>query len=342
MNIAAGALPKSTPQIVSIKASADYLGNGAIEVNRYETEIVDIMRRDSVFLTRVGETPATGHPHRFFEQTAISGANFSDPRALAPVATGPTRVERAAYIKAVVAQVNFGLFDHDVTQMQKQFAYVAAKDIEDVIAGVVLVEAAACWNGTATAITDSATPSFCGLMTQITNQTTIGMGASIVDGLKAKVAAMYANPLKSPRPTAIYCNPILADLIDREAKAAHIDLRNVEVAAGVTVTALNTQAGLLPLIGDPFIGATTDTSYGFVAPGQGNSNYFAVIVTESMIERPVVYGEDGNLKPRIFQLGLVGGLQGQYVAVHFTTVVAKSPDSAHAVVAVVRPAVVAQ
>ena len=328
------------PQILDVvKASADYLGNGAIEVNRYETEIVDIIRRDSIFLNRVGEVPATGHPHRFFEQTAIAGANFSDVRVLAPAATGPTRVERAVYIKAVVAQTNFGLFDVDVTRMQKQFSYVTAKDIEDITSGVVLAEAAAVWGGTATSISDSATPSFCGILTQITNQYTIGLGASIIDGIKAKVAAMYANPTKSPRPTAIYLNPILADLIDREAKAAHIDLRTLEVSAGVVVTAINTQAGVLPLIPEPFVPATTDTTYGFAAPGTGNSNYFAVIVTENMIERPVVHGEDGNLKPRIFQLGLVGGLQGQYVAVHFSAVVAKSPDSAHAVVAVVRPTV---
>lgn len=340
MNIATGAL--KGPQIMSLEASADYLGNGAIEVNRYETEIVDILRRDSVFLTRVGETPATGHPHRFFEQTGLSGANFSDPRALAPTATGPTRVERAVYIKAVVAQTNFGLFDVDVTRMQGQFSYVTAKDVEDVISGVILTEASAVWAGTATSISDSATPSFAGILGQISNQATIGLGASIIDGLKAKVAAMFANPLKNPRPTAIYANPIFCDLIDREAKSAHIDLRTLEVSAGVVVTAINTQAGVLPIIPEPFVPATTDTSYGFAAPGSGNSNYFAVIVTENMIERPVVHGADGNLKPRIFQLGLIGGLQAQYVAVHFSAVVAKSPDSAHAVVAVVRPTVVAQ
>ncbi len=110
-----------------------------------------------------------------------------------------------------------------------------------------------------------------------------------------------------------------------------------------TVAALRAvaQAGDLPLIPDPFIPATTDTSYGFAAPGSGNSNYFAVIMTEKLIERPVVHGGDGNLKPRIFQLGLLAGLQGQYVGVHFSAVVAKRADAAHAVVAVVRPTVTA-
>ncbi|KAJ8135822.1 hypothetical protein OY671_010965, partial [Metschnikowia pulcherrima] len=168
-------------------------------------------------------------------------------------------------------------FDVDVTRMQGQFAYVEAKDIEDIVSGITITEASAVWNGTASAITDSSTQSFCGLSTQISNQATISLGASIIDGLKAKVASMLANTTQNVRPTAIYSNPILNDSIDREAKAAHIDLKTVEVVAGVHVKYVSAQAGESPSIPDPFIPATTDTSYGFAAPGSGNSNYFAVI-----------------------------------------------------------------
>jgi hypothetical protein len=325
----------------TISAAADYLGNGSMEVNRYETEIADIVRRDSVTLSRIEPSPANGHPSRFFDQTAIATAGFTDPRNITPTPSGPTRTERAVYIKAVTGQTNFGLFDVDVTRMQGQFAYVEAKDIEDITSGIVVAEAAAVWNGTATSIGDSNTQSFCGLLTQITNQATIGLGAPIIDGIKTKVAAMVANQTQKVRLSAIYLNPLLADMIEQEAKASHIELKNVDVAAGVSVKALNTQAGVLPLIPDPFVPATTDTSYGFAAPGTGNSNYFAVIVDERNIERPVVHGGDGNLQPRIFQLGLLAGLQGQYVGVHFSAIAAKRPDAAHAVVAVVRKTVTA-
>lgn len=325
--------------IQRLLASADFLGNGAIEVNRYETEIVDIIRRESVFLNRNEFSPANGHPHRFFDQSAIATGGFTDPRSISPSASGPTRNEKAVYLKAVTGQTNFGLFDVDVTRMQGQFAYLEAKDIDDITSGIVVTEASAVWNGTATAISDSSTQSFCGLLTQITNQATIALGASIIDGIKAKVASMMANTTEAPRPTAVYVNPILNDLIDREAKAAHIELKTMEVAAGVVVTAINTQAGVLPLIPDPYLPATTDTSYGFSSPGSGNSNYFAVILTERMVELPVVHGADGNLRPRIFQLGLLAGLQGQYVGIHFPAIVAKRPATAHAVVAVVRPTV---
>lgn len=325
----------------ALEASADYLGNGAIETNRYESEIADIVRRKSVFLQRVSRVPATGHPHRYFDQSAIVTGGFTDPRNITTTPGGPTRTERPAMIKAITAQSNFGLFDVDVTRQQGQFAYVEAKDIEDITSGIVVTSASAVWNGTDTSLTTPTTTQYMGLLSQITNQATIGIGASIVDGIKTKVAGMVANVTQLVQPTAIYLNPLLIDMIEQEMKAQHIELKTKEVVAGVSVKYLATQAGDLPLIPDPFIPATTDTSYGFAAPGSGNSNYFAVIVTENEIEMPVIHGGDGNLNPRIFQLGLLAGLQGQYVGVLFDTVIAKLASYGHAVVAVVRPTVTA-
>ena len=47
------------------------MGPGAIEVDRYQTEITDIVRRRGVFGQRIKQVPATGHPSRFFEETGI-------------------------------------------------------------------------------------------------------------------------------------------------------------------------------------------------------------------------------------------------------------------------------
>ena len=63
---------KFTARFQDISAAADFLGNGAIEVNRYESELVDLVRRHAIFLQRVDRKPATGHPHRYFEQLAIA------------------------------------------------------------------------------------------------------------------------------------------------------------------------------------------------------------------------------------------------------------------------------
>lgn len=322
---------------LEVQAAADFLGNGAIEINRYENEILDLVRRDSIALQRFDKRPATGHPHRYFEQTAIAVGGFTDPRNIAPTPASPTRVERSAMIKAITNQTNLSLFDVDVTRMQGQFASVEAKDIEDIVNGILITEAPAVWAGTDTSLTSPTTTQYVGALTQITLQSTIAPGASIIDGLKAEVAAMVANQSFKVRPTAIYLSPILGDYIDREAKAQKIDIGTVEVNGGVQVKAIQTQAGLLPLIGDPWMPTATGAAYGFGAPPAGNKNYFAVIMTDSMVEMPYVHGGDGNPNPRIFQLGLLAGLQGQYVGVHFNALICKGASYAHAVVSVQRP-----
>lgn len=319
----------------SMQAAADTLANGAIEVNMYESEIADIVRRESIFLQRVQSPPATGAPHRYFEQTAIVTGAFSDPRTISPTPGGPTRAERSAALKAIVAQSNFGLFDVQVTQQQGQFAYLEAKDVDDIVSGIIVTSAQKVWNGSDTSLTTPTTLEYMGLLKQITNTSQVAIGASIIDAIKQKVAVMMGGTTFKVKPTAVYINPILGDFLDREAKAASIKLSEV-VVAGVTVNAIETQAGRLPLIPEPFLPATTDTSFGFTTPGAGNSNYFAVIVTEPWIEMPYV-NPNGSKDPQLFQLGLLAGLQKQFVGVWFNTVIAKGPSYAHAVVAVTRP-----
>src|SRR4051812_44581364 len=128
-------------QVRSLEGAADYLGTGAIEVPVFESEITDLVRRSSIALQRFRQKPATGHPHRYFEQTAIATGAAVDPRSLSASATGPTRVERYAPIKAVTAQSNLSLFDKDVTEQQGQFASVVAGDIEDIVSGVEIKRA---------------------------------------------------------------------------------------------------------------------------------------------------------------------------------------------------------
>ena len=98
-----------------IHAAADYIGPGAIEVPIYQTEITDIVRRRGLFGQRIKQVPATGHPSRYFEQTGIpeptAATGFVDPRNIAAPVVTPARVERAVPLKALVAQINYNLFD---------------------------------------------------------------------------------------------------------------------------------------------------------------------------------------------------------------------------------------
>jgi len=330
------ALMSGAQFLPTMEAAADFLGNGAIEVNMYESEILDLVRRSSVALQRFPSPPATGHPTRYFEQTAIATAGFNDPRNLIPVATGPTRIERSALIRAITNQTNLTLFDIDVTRQQGQFAYLEAKDINDLVTSVEVLRGTKIWTGAATTVLDAGSQEYCGILTQITQQSTIAIGASIIDGLKTAVANMVALVGYTVKPTAIYLNPILADYLDQEAKAQQVFMNQATVEGGLVVSAIKTQAGVLPLIPEPYIPADTAAKYGFAAPPAGYKNYYAVIVSDQEVELSYIGGADGNPNPRLFQLGLLGGLQGQYVVVKFDTTIVKGPSYAHQTVCVVR------
>ena len=319
-------------RFADIHAAADYIGPGAIEVPLYQTEIFDICQRSSAFGQRIKQVPATGHPSRFFEQTALpnpGAAGFVNPRAITPTVVSPTRVERSVPLKALVSQINYNLFDVELGQQQKQFAYLQAKDLADTVSGLMVEHDVALWNGTDTSLSTPTTLQYFGVAGQISaggQTSTIGTTASIVDGLKSQVAQMVALSGYHVRPTAIYANPVLLDLIDREMKTEFNVVLNTEsVTGGVRVKMLSTQAGDLPLIPDWSL-AYTGT------PGSGTAVLPAYIVTENLIE----YHWLGDPTPRIFELGLPNSLAQQYVAVKFGAVVVKGANYAHAQVLVDR------
>ena len=319
-------------QFLDLHAAADYLGTGAVEIDKYQSEIFDIVRRRGAFGKRIKQCPATGHPSRFFEELTIaspSAANaFVDPRNLVATVSSPTRVERSVPLKALVSQVNYNLFDIEVGQQQSQFAYLQAKDLSDAIDGLMRTHDVALWNGNDTSLGAPTTAQYYGAAGQINdggNVAAIGNSQSIVDGLKAQIAQMVSNSSYEVRPTAIYANPVLLDLIDREMKAEfNVVLNSVDIG-GVTVKSLSTQAGELPLIPEWSLGYSG-------TPGSGTATLPAYIVTEELIE----YHWLSDPNPRVFQLGLPGSLSQQHVIVKFGGVVVKGAGYAHAKVVVTR------
>jgi hypothetical protein len=308
-----------------INAAADYIGPGAVEVPLYQTEIFDICRRSSPFGQRIKQVPATGHPSRFFEETALPNpgtAGFVNPRSIVAPTVSPTRVERSVPLKAIVAQINYNLFDVELGNQQQQFAYLQAKDLVDTVSGVMVTHDIALWNGNDTSLSAPTTTQYMGAVAQIAaggNTKTIGVSESIVDGLKSTVAQMVASNGYHVRPTAIYANPVLLDLIDREMKAEfNVVLNSDQITGGFRVKMLSTQAGDLPLIPDWSLSYTG-------TPGSGSAVLLAYIVTEDLIE----YHWLGDAAPRIFQLGLPNSLTQQYVAVKFGGVVVKGASYAH-------------
>ncbi|MGE5111896.1 MAG: hypothetical protein ACM3JB_13625 [Acidobacteriaceae bacterium] len=313
-------------QFIDLHAAADFIGPGAVEVNRYQTEITDIVRRRGIFGQRIKQTPATGHPSRFFEQTAIAAPSassaFVDPRNIVATASSPTRVERSVPLKALVSQINYNLFDLEVGAQQSQFAYLQAKDLADAVDGLMRTHDVALWNGNDTSLSAPTTTQYYGVSAQIDaggNVETIDVSESIVDGLKSVIASMVSNSGYEVRPTAIYANPVLLDLIDREMKTEfNVVLSTTEVAAGLRVKTLSTQAGELPLIPEFALGYTG-------TPGSGSAVLPACIVTEDMIE----YHWLTDPNPRVFQLGMTGSLASQMVVAKFGAVVVKGAGYAH-------------
>lgn len=312
-----------------ISAAADYLAPGAIEINRYQAEIFDLVRRRFVLGQRIQQVPATGQPSRYFEQLAIPTASFVDPRNISATATQPQRVERVVTLKALVAQINYSIFDVEVNQQQGQFAYLEAKDLTDTVDSVLKLHDTGLWNGNDTSLVVPTTTQYFGISGQISTAATVGAfgpittiaaAGSLVDGFKTSVAQMITRQDYEVRPSAIYLNPLFSDLFDQEAKTVQLYFNEVEVVPGTIVKALPTQAGVLPLVPDAGLGTITGVG--------ATTQYAGFILSEEFVE----YHWLTSPVPRVFQLGLVGNLAGQFVVLKFGSVVVKGPGYAHRLV----------
>lgn len=325
----------SQAQFVNISAAADTLANGAIIVPEFQPEITDLVRRSGVLGQRIEKVPATGSISRWFDQTAIADGNWTDPHTIAPTATSPTRVEKSLTIKAVTNQINYSLFDLEtVGQQGNTFAQLKAKDLKDMVNGILRLRDKGIINGTDTVSGNqvgNGGTQFVGLVNQITKTQTIGSAASILDSLRTQVANMVNDPLFAVRPTAIYMNPIALDYLEQEVKNANNAIRYIgtdvaNVGAGLSVFGIHTAAGLLPVIPEPFL-TMDQTIPNIAAASAGLHNYPFLIVSESLLE----YHYIGSADPRVYQLGTLSNLNESYVGIMFGGVVAKLAANAHTV-----------
>ena len=239
-------------QTGDITAAADAFGPGVILVPMFQPQILDMVSRRGVLGQRLRPEPATGQPSRYFEQTRIVSGTWQDPRAMGFAPTGdPTRRERYLTIKAIVGSIQFGLFDVELTRQQGQYASLVSKDLEDTVQGCLRTSDQGIWNGTDTNLILPTTMQYVGLLTQINRTASIASTVRIIDGLKAEIASMVANPFYTVQPTAVYVNPILGDLIDQEERLNQRQMPQVPLnlaTGGLVVNGLATQAGHIVLI----------------------------------------------------------------------------------------------
>lgn len=322
----------------TVQAAADFMGPGAIEINRYQAEILDLVRRRFVLGQRINQTPATGQPSRYFEQLTIPTATYTDPRIIAATASQPNRVEQYLTLKALVSQINYSIFDVEVNQQQGQFAYLEAKDLTDSVDSVLKLHDLGLWTGSDTSLVLPTTTQYFGISGQIVSAPFVGTApvagftqnklitatGSLIDGVKTQVAGMVSRQDFEVKPSAFYGNPLFLDLFDQEAKTLQLYYNETEVIPGVIVKAIPTQAGLLPLV--------PDASLPVLAAPAGQKQYEGFVLSEEFVE----YHWLTSPVPRVFQLGLLGNLAAQFVVVKFGAVVAKAASYAHSHIYTVR------
>ena len=259
-----------------IHAAADFIGPGAVEVPLYQTEIIDICRRSGPFGQRIKQVPATGHPSRFFEETAMpdpGAAGLVDPRNIVAPVVSPTRVERSVPLKAMVSQINYNLFDIELGQSAAAVRLSAGEGPGrhrerrhgEPRCGAVerqrhLPELA-----------DHHAVHGRGRADRRRRQHGDDRHHGMHRGwLEVDSGADGGQQLAtSVRPTAIYANPVLLDLIDREMKSEfNVVLNTDQITGGFRVKMLSTQAGDLPLIPEWSLSYTgTPGSGSAVLPG---------------------------------------------------------------------------
>jgi hypothetical protein len=222
--------------------------------------------------------------------------------------------------------VQFGLFNQQVADIGLN-RNLQAKDTVDMLTAVQRTHDKALWAGTdvvdGSQIGNGTTLQYVGIPKQITSSVVVvASDASIVDAMRLEVAKMVANQTYDIRPSAIYLHPLALHAIEQEVKQAQNTMAQVEVVPGVKVNAIQTAAGLLPLI--PDFDLTVDPAWASSATA-GETNYPFVILTESLME----YHWVGSPSIQVFTLGEVSDLKTDIVAVKFGAPVVKLGNVAH-------------
>lgn len=318
-----------------VKASfadiADINNKHAMVFPEVDPIIRDILSRDTLLRSRMKSKPEGLETFRWVEQNSIArNAAFSDPRNIAPTATNyPTRVEKLAKLKCITSRITYGFFDSALTR-NGTFGYVLEQDMRDAIADCLGVSNTAMYTGADTSYGTPTSQEYMGIMTAITNTATFNTTTLISQQIKTQVAKMMNKKFGVARsiPTALYMNPMTADLIDKEAenKENNVKLYDVQITPGVIVPGIMTAAGVLPIIRDPEVPLNKNGT------DVNKYDHKILFLNENLIVRH--YFVDGNTSygdPVVFKLGLTQSLVDDYVIFMADNIVVEYPDIAHCI-----------
>lgn len=293
--------------------------------------VKDILSRETQMRSRIQTKPEGMETFRWVEQTGIArNAAFSDPRSIAPAQTNsPTRVEKLAKLKCITSRITYGFFDSALTR-NGTFSQILEQDMRDAVSDCLGTSNAAIYNGTDTSYGTPTTNQYFGIMTAITNTATFNTTDSIADQIGSQIAKMINKKFGVAKsvPTAIYMNPLTADLMNKQEQAKDTNMRlfTNTIMPGAIVPMIQTMVGPLPVIVDPEItlaaNGTDPTKY----------DHKILIANENQITRH--YFVDGNRSygdPVVFKLGLTQTLADDYVIFMADNVVVNYPSVAHCI-----------
>lgn len=293
--------------------------------------VKDILSRETQMRSRIQTKPEGMETFRWVEQTGIArNAAFSDPRSIAPAQTNsPTRVEKLAKLKCITSRITYGFFDSALTR-NGTFSQILEQDMRDAVSDCLGTSNAAIYNGTDTSYGTPTTNQYFGIMTAITNTATFNTTDSIADQIGSQIAKMLNKKygVAKSMPTAIYMNPLTADLMNKQEQAKDTNMRlfTNTIMPGAIVPMIQTMVGPLPVIVDPEItlaaNGTDPTKY----------DHKILIANENQITRH--YFVDGNRSygdPVVFKLGLTQTLADDYVIFMADNVVVNYPSVAHCI-----------
>lgn len=286
-------------------------GEGFITHDAYNRTIFDDLRRKFILFFELTKHAANSDFTTGFLQSAIGAARATDKNAITFSATTATRSAHTPIeIKAITTDRNFGMYKRSLYgQMGNLYGDLTQKDISDMTVAMFAEWSRQSFNGDA-----NAQPlEFEGLKRLIGAGVGYGATTSIVKTIQNKVVVMMNRTDKMVMPTHIIANPAIAYSITQEqAKmkigADWVGAPSTVIVQGVPCASIDTQAGKLPIISDPFNSPLVGT----------NSVYPTYIASMDKLRWEFVepLGQAGP-EPKVFEFPMTNVLDTPYKGIMF-------------------------
>ncbi len=290
-------------------SAAVTLANGAILVDDYDDVVFDEVLRKYPLWDRIDKRLAPGENTNGFDQTAVGSARSAPVRNLSYSATSSSRAARTARaIKAIVANLEFTIFDRSVYQQQgRRFGDIEQKDINDLITSVLRRWQTLAYDGDITSDSDE----FDGLKALLGAGTTVLATASVLKAIQDEIVSLTNSTARDVMPTAIYTNAQVVLFLEQELLKAGNKLVYAPIQIGSSVfqvAQLATPVGFLPLFADPYNSVITGTP----------NTYPTYIVSEDKLswQYVEVLGQ-GGAEPKTFELSMATDLDTRFATIQF-------------------------